>query len=260
MKEQKARFFSILQCTCPFARLKICWGVGCVSIFVSVFDAGRGGSLGPLLWRGSELHSQFGCSAPFTSASAGWPPTPQEQQLRKCRTGCFLYLLAMGRLYLRFVTTCRAGDVSLALVEVECEASVPQAGADAVAASRPDEAFKAKICEMRGLTVSPVMKPPERVFSTFAPSLVGAAGPRVLFLCGGRKSRSRGLGQGPGNFCHGTIGGAAEKRTLGTRPQSVRDMLHSSKGDPVMASREQPPAEDAVSVSTLPPSRGSEAP
>ena len=83
-------------------------------------------------------------SAPFTSASAGWPPTPQEQQLRKCRTGCFLYLLAMGRLYLRFVTTCRAGDVSLALVEVECEASVPQAGADAVAASRPDEAFKAK--------------------------------------------------------------------------------------------------------------------
>mmetsp|Transcript_30906 Transcript_30906/g.72457 ORF Transcript_30906/g.72457 Transcript_30906/m.72457 type:complete len:206 (+) Transcript_30906:84-701(+) len=72
---------------------------------------------------------------------------------------------------------------------------------------------------VRMQSLPPVMKPPERVFSTFAPSLVGAAG----------------LGQGPGNFCHGTIGGAAEKRT------------------------EQPPAEDAVSVSTLPPSRGSEA-
>ncbi|CAE7338095.1 unnamed protein product [Symbiodinium pilosum] len=68
-------------------------------------------------------------------------------------------------------------------------------------------------------TLPPVMKPPQRVFSSFAPSLVGAAG----------------LGQGPGNFCHGTIGGAADQRT------------------------EQRDREDSVSVSTLPPSRGSKA-
>ena len=75
-----------------------------------------------------------------------------------------------------FVTAClSAGDVSLALVEVECEAVLPQASADAVAASRPKHGIGAQnLCFDDAL--SPVMKPPERVFSTFAPSLVGAAG------------------------------------------------------------------------------------
>eukprot|EP00438_Fugacium_kawagutii_P011336 Skav201362 [mRNA] locus=scaffold2471:150799:153168:+ [translate_table: standard] len=49
-----------------------------------------------------------------------------------------------------------------------------------------------------GKGLPPVFKRPERIFSTHAPTLVGASG----------------LGQGPGNYCHQEIGGTAERRLL----------------------------------------------
>jgi len=65
-----------------------------------------------------------------------------------------------------------------------------------------------------GKSLPPVFKRPERTFFPHAPTLVGASG----------------LGQGPGNYCHQEIGGAAERR------------VH-----------------DDDDISTMPPSRGSQA-